>query len=138
MEDDGEDAENREGIGNHADDAGIEDFRRELAHPFDAGVDVGNDFGHQGTRIGLLHVPLRRLDQVLVEPVFHGKADVVGELPDVQALDIAGALDAEDDQGVTETEGVHIRCRPGTAENIIEVLGQLPVEPGAGNHADIV
>ena len=89
----------------HHDDARIEDFRREFAHPFDAGIDVGNDLGHQGPCIGLLHVPFRRLYQVLVDPVFHGQADIIGEFPDVQALDIAGPLDADDDQGVAEAEG---------------------------------
>ena len=75
---------------------------------------------------------------MLVNPVLHGQADVIGEFSDIQALDVAGPLDADDDQSVAETEGIHIGCRPGAAENIVKILGQLPVEPGTGKHADIV
>ena len=75
---------------------------------------------------------------MLVERILHGQADIIGKFPDVQPLDIARTLNAEDNQSIEQAEHIHIRCRSGAAEDIIEILGQLPVEPGTGNHANIV
>ena len=80
----------------------------------------------------------RRLYQLLIEEVLHSQADVVGKLSNVEPLHVAQTLNGDDDQSIHQAEGVHVRGLFGAAEHVVEVLGQLAVKPGAGNHADVV
>ena len=67
VEDDGEDAENRKGIGNHADDAGIEEVFQ--------GIDVVDENRRDGA--GFMADEVRR--RQFVETLAHGRAQAVGD-----------------------------------------------------------
>ena len=74
------------GIGQQG-NAGIKNFRGELAHALGTGVHIGNSFGHQGAGTGLFQLNLVFPHQIGVQYLFHAAVDVVGKLAHIQPLD---------------------------------------------------
>ena len=124
------------GISDH-DDARVEDFRREFAHAFHAGIDVRDDARHEGP-FCLARLGRFLMDERAVKDRLHRKGDVVGKMAHVKTLEGAAALHDHDRQKVERSEAQHRRWRPLAAQDVDHVLGQLPFEPGGERHAHIV
>ena len=120
------------------DHAGIEHFRGEFPHAFRTSVHVPHSIGHQAAQVLPLQGSGVLLHQAVIQGMAQKAAHLVGKKPGAVPLACPGHLHQQDHQHIEGCQPGHGRNRCLTLVDVVQALGQLPLEIGAGAHADVI